>query len=123
MGVCTSTNPNGHMINTIYQSKNKEQVQDSFEPPCWEEEKIGGESPNSEICLLDTDELHQNSEKATQEQSQREFVNRIVSVHDSPNSKRYYFVYDKLYNVKRKVPKLKSINQSTLIQKRRQLIL
>ncbi|CAK80387.1 unnamed protein product (macronuclear) [Paramecium tetraurelia] len=123
MGVCTSTNPNGHMINTIYQSKNQEQVQDSFEPPCWEEEQIGGESPNSEICLLDTDELHQNSEKATQEQCQREFVNRIVSVHDSPNSKRYYFVYDKLYNVKRKVPKLKSINQSTLIQKRRQLIL
>ncbi|CAD8081653.1 unnamed protein product [Paramecium sonneborni] len=123
MGVCTSTNQSGLPINNTYLKNNNEQYYDSLEPPCFEDKKINGDSPNSEICLLDTDELHQNSEKATQEQSQREFVNRIVSVHDSPNSKRYYFVYDQLYNIKRKVPKLKSIHQSTLIQKRKQYIL
>ncbi|CAD8161445.1 unnamed protein product [Paramecium pentaurelia] len=123
MGVCTSNNQNSYFINTTNQKLNREQNYDNFEPPCFGEEQIDRDSLNSETSLLDTDELHQNSERATQELSQREFVNRIVSVHDTPNSKRYYFVYDQMYNVRRKVPKLKTINQSTLIQKRKSLIL
>ncbi|CAD8061774.1 unnamed protein product [Paramecium primaurelia] len=122
MGVCTSNNQNSYFINNTNQKLNREQNQDNYEPPCFEEEQIHRDSFNSETSLLDTDELHQNSERATQEQSQRKFVNRIVSLHDTPNSKRYYFVYDQMYNVRRKVPKLKTINQSTLIQKRKSQI-
>ncbi|CAD8080240.1 unnamed protein product [Paramecium sonneborni] len=116
MGICISTNQSGLLINNTDIKNNDEKYNYSLE-----ENQIDVESP--EICLLDTNELHKNSVKATKEQCQREQVNRIVNVHDQSNSQRYFFVYDQLYNVKRKVPKLKSISQSTLIQKRKQQIL
>ncbi|CAK68088.1 unnamed protein product (macronuclear) [Paramecium tetraurelia] len=79
------------------------------------------DSQQSEVDLLATDELLNNPQLAAIDQLHREQVKRHVHAqqHHQDKLKRYVVVFDKLYKQERKVPILISLNESTLLRRRR----
>ncbi|CAD8123688.1 unnamed protein product [Paramecium sonneborni] len=79
------------------------------------------DSQQSEVDLLATDELLNNQQQAAIDQLHRDQVRRHVQtqLHQQDNLKRYLVVFDKLYNQQRKVPILFSLQESTLLKRRR----
>ncbi|CAD8122874.1 unnamed protein product [Paramecium sonneborni] len=79
------------------------------------------DSKQSEVDLLATDELLNNPQQAAIDQLHRDQVKRHVQAqpHQQDNLKRYLVVFDKLYNQQRKVPILFSLEESTLLKRRR----